>query len=140
MSVFAWRRRMTRHFGEQWISFAELHLMSTKRRWHAFSVQVDSGAVISVMPRSAADLLGIQLENGEPIDLAGVGASARPFFVHRIPARIGDLPEFALRVAVADHEDVPNLLGRLDVLDRFRIDFNPLFEETRFSQPQAQGA
>jgi hypothetical protein len=135
MSVFAWRRRATRHFGEQWVPFAELSLKSSAGRWRSFAVQVDSGAVISVLARSAADLLGIDLTKGEPIELAGIGGEARRYFVHALHARIGDLPEFAMRVAVADREDVPNLLGRLDVLDRFQIDLDASLEETRVTQP-----
>jgi|GEM_PF-3574276 len=135
MDAFAWRRRTTRHFGEQWVPFAEIGLKSTAGRWYSFSVQVDSGAVISVVSRSAADLLGIDPCKGEPIELAGVGTAARRYSVHRFAARIGDMPEFKMRIAVAEHENVPNLLGRLDVLDHFQIDLDVSLEETRVSPP-----
>ena len=135
MPQFAWRRRVTRHFGEQWVPFADLSLQAISGRWRELSVQVDSGAVLSVLKRSAADLLGIHLEAGESIDLAGIGAPARRYFIHTCSATLGDSPEFHIRVAFADHEDVPNLLGRLDVLDRFQIEFDPSCEETRFSLP-----
>ncbi len=133
MNAFAWRRRTTRHFGEQWVPFAEINLQSASGRWHAFSVQVDTGAVISVVPRSAAELLGVDPEKGESIDLAGVGAPPRHYVIHRFNARIGDMPQFEMRVAVADCEDVPSLLGRLDVLDRFQIDLDVSLEKTRIS-------
>ena len=133
MPVFAWRRRMTRHFGEQWTPFAELDLKTVSGHWRAISVQVDIGAVVSVVRRSTAELLGIVLEKGEPIDLAGIGAEPRKYFLHRIPARIGDLPECTMRVAVADSEDAPNLLGRLDVIDRFQMILDPDLIETRFA-------
>lgn len=135
MSVFAWRRRATRHFGEQWVPFAEVSLRSTSGRWHAFSVQVDTGAVISVVPRSAGELLGIVPDKGEAVDLAGVGAPPQRYFVHRFAARIGDAPDFQMRIAVADREDAPSLLGRLDILDRFQIDLDVSLEETRVSAP-----
>ncbi len=135
MSVFAWRRRATRHFGEQWVPFAELHLRSISGRWRTFSVQVDSGAVVSVLSCSAAELLGIELEKGDSIDLAGVSAPPRRYLVHELSARIGEMPEFTMRLAIADQEHVPNLLGRLDVLDRFQIDLDPSLEETRLSLP-----
>lgn len=135
MGAFAWRRRKTLHFGEQWVPFAEVNLCSTSGRWQAFSVLVDSGAVISVLSPSAAELLGVEPEKGEMIELAGIDAPARRYFVHRFTASIGEMPEFTLRIAVADHEGVPNLLGRLDVLDRFQIDLDPSREETRFRLP-----
>lgn len=135
MSVFAWRRRNTRHFGEQWVPFAEVHLKSRSGRWYTFSVQVDTGAVISVVSRSVGELLGHPAADGERIELAGVDAPARRYFVQQIPTRIGDMSEFQMRVAVAEHEDVPNLLGRLDVLDRHQIDFDASLEETRLTFP-----
>ncbi len=135
MITFAWRRRVTRHFGEQWVPFAELSLKSTRGRWYSISMQVDSGAVISVVPRSVAELLGLRLVNDQPIELASVGAKARGYFVHLVEARIGNMPEFEMRIAVAEGEDVPNLLGRLDVLDRFQIDLDASLEETRVSTP-----
>ncbi len=133
MAEFAWRRRMTPHFGEQWVPFAELNVKSTAGRWRTFSVPVDSGAVISLMPRSAAELLGIQPNVGESIELTGVGGATRRYFVHRFETRIGDHPQFEMRIAVADSENVPPLLGRLDVLDRFQIEFDPLLAHTRIS-------
>ncbi len=119
MSVaFAWRWKPTRCFGSQWVPFADLHLRSTNGRWHTFAVQVDTGAVVSVLPRSAAELLAIRWREGELADLSGISGPARPYFVHILKARLGDLAPFSLRVAFADSEDVPNLLGRLDFLDR----------------------
>ena len=135
MAVFAWRRRTTRHFGDHWVPFAELHLKASNGRWRTFAVQVDSGAVVSVLARSAGDLLGVDLEAADSIELAGVGQSPRPYCVQRFPARIGDSAEFGLRVALAHREDTPNLLGRLDVLDRFQIDLDVSLEETRFTAP-----
>jgi hypothetical protein len=135
MAVFAWRRRLTRHFGEQWVPFAEVRLRSKAGRWHGLSLEVDSGAVVSVLRRSAADLLGIDYKSGEAIDLASVGSLPQRYAIHKLEAQIGDLPAFELRIAFAEREDVPNLLGRLDVLDRFQIDLDVSLEETRFSAP-----
>lgn len=134
--TFAWRRRATRHFGDQWVPFAEIGLRTTSGKWRTFAVQVDTGAVISVLHRSAADLLGIQLQSGRPVDLVSVGSSPRPYFVHEVPARIADLPEFLLRVAIADGERVPNLLGRLDVIERLRIDLDAAIKATRITMPE----
>lgn len=133
MPSFAWRRRMTRHFGEQWTPFAELDLKSVSGHWCVVSVQVDTGAVVSVFRRSTAKLLGINLGDGVPIDLAGIGAVPRTYYLHRLSARIGDLPQFTIRVAVAESEETPNLLGRLDVFDRFQMILDPDHTETRFA-------
>jgi hypothetical protein len=130
--AFPWHRQMTRHFGEQWIPVAELHVQAASGRWRKFSLRVDSGAVISVLTRSAADLLGIPCESGEEVDLTGIGAGPRRYFVHRVIARIGGMQDFEMRIAFADREDVPNLLGRLDLIDRFDIILKARRHETRF--------
>lgn len=91
--------------------------------------------MVSVVRASTAAWLGIDLETGEPIDLAGVGGHLQRFYLHRLEARLADLPPFTFRVAFAGSEDVPNLLGRLDVLDRFGIHLDPGRSESRFSLP-----
>ncbi len=133
MVTVAWRRRATRHFGDQWVPFAELKLQATSGRWRTFAVQVDTGAVISVLHRSAATFLGIELESGGRIELKGVGGSPVPYYVHAVTARIADLPAFPIRVAFAEDEGVPNLLGRLDVLEHLRIDLDAAIKGTRIS-------
>lgn len=135
MGTFAWRRQPTRHFGEQWVPYAELSLSATGDRWRTFSLQVDTGAAISVLRRSSADVLGLDYSGGTPIELSAVGGQALRYFVHKLSARIANLGPFELRVAIAEREDVPNLLGRLDVLDRLQIDLDVSLEETRFSAP-----
>lgn len=135
MAQFAWRSYPTRHFGPQLIPFAELGLKDRDDRWRSFSVQVDSGASISVLARSAGELLGLDVERGERIELAGVSAGPQTYYVHRVQARIAEAPIGAIRIAFADRENVPNLLGRLDVFDRLQVDFDPSVRETAFRAP-----
>lgn len=104
-------------------------------RWRTFSLLVDSGAVVSLLSRSVGDLLGVPIESGRRVTLTGVGRRENEVFVHELPARIGDGPAQATRFAISMSEDVPNLLGRLDVFDRFRVDFDPARMETRFRGP-----
>jgi hypothetical protein len=135
MPVFAWRRQQTRHFGEQWVPFAEMHLKAESGRWYAFAAQVDTGAVVSVAPRSVADLLGLERSEGDAIELSGVDAPPRRYFLQTISTRIGEMDEFPMRIAIAEQENVPTLLGRLDVLSRYQIDFDTSLEETRIMHP-----
>lgn len=98
-------------------------------------MRVDSGAVISLLCRSVADLLGVSLESGQHVVMTGIGQKQNDLYVHKLTARIGDSPELSARFAVSPSEDVPNLLGRLDFFDRFQVDFDPSLEETRFTAP-----
>ena len=123
-SAFAWTRCQTRHFGVQWVPFAQLNIRAANGRWESFSVQIDTGAVISVLARSATDLLGLRFDAGDPIDLTSVGGASHRYYVYRLITRIGGLPERTLRIAIAETENAPNLLGRLDFLDSYRLSFD----------------
>ncbi len=136
MPVFAWRNEPTRHFGEQPIPFASVGIKDPDERWRTFSLLVDSGAVISLLCRSVGELLRVPIESGRRITVTGVGRKENVVFVHQLTARVGDGPEFPARFAISTSEDVPNLLGRLDVFDRFLIAFNPSRNETRFDLPR----
>ena len=131
MAAFAWRRRPTRHFGEQWVPFVDLNLRQANGAWQDFSLQIDTGALISVLRRSAAELLGVNLTSGDQVELGSIGGHPHRYFVHRLQAQIADLAPFTLRVAIAEVEAVPNLLGRIDVFDLLRLDFNPSMQQTR---------
>lgn len=135
MPAFAWRKRATRHFGEQWVPIAHLQLQDVRGAWREFALQIDTGAVITTLARSAADLLGIDFQRGAALELVSVGGSVNRFSLHEVPARIGDASAPRLRIAFAEREDVPNLLGRLDILDRFQLDFDPSTEETHIRAP-----
>ncbi|MBI5765083.1 MAG: aspartyl protease family protein [Planctomycetes bacterium] len=135
MAVFEWRRRPTRHFGDEWIPCVDLSLKSATGRWRDIAVHIDTGAVVSVLRSSVAEMLGISVTNGEQVDLSGIGAPARHYYLHVCTARIGNLPEFKMRIAFSDGMDVPNLLGRLDVLDRFHLTLDPSRQESRFAIP-----
>ena len=72
MPVWKWRRRPTRNFGDVWVPFAHIEIQTAEGRFQSFALQVDSGAMVSLLRRSVADLLGIQLEQGREIQLSGV--------------------------------------------------------------------
>ncbi len=136
MAVYSWRRRPTKHFGEVWVPFAQVSIQGSDGRFQAFAVQIDSGATVSLMRRSVADLLGLPFEAGERIDLTGVGGAQTTAFVHKLPTRFEDnWPPVEVRYAIAEVETVPNLLGRLDVFDRLQIDFDVSLSETRITAP-----
>ena len=90
------------------------------------SAYADSGADITIFPRSVCELLGLRLQDGQESTVTGVGGEEIKIFIHRIMARIGD-EELNIRAGFAEREDIPYLLGRTDILARFNI----LFEEHR---------
>ena len=133
MPTFKWRRRRTRHFGEVWVPFAEIGLRRADGGHQPLAIQIDSGAVISLLRRSAAELLGIDLQTGEKIDFGSVGGNRVCAFRHDLQARFSDGFEMRVPFAIAEREDVPNLLGRLGIFDKLQVDFDATLQETRIS-------
>lgn len=54
MAVYKWRLRHTEHFGDVWFPIAHVELWSRDHGFEAFAFQVDSGAIVSLLRRSAA--------------------------------------------------------------------------------------
>lgn len=131
MGWHKWRRRPSKHFGEVWVPFVRMGLQSAYGRWRSVTLQVDSGAIVSLLKRSVADLLGLRLEAGRRIELTSIGGHSTVVYVHTIQTRIDENFIRNVRFAIAEREDVPNLLGRLDVFDFLRIVFDPMNHETQ---------
>lgn len=86
-------------------------------------VIVDSGADISLIPKGVGASLGFVLLAGEEIKtLYGIGEGAAPFVVRDIFLTIDDV-ERQIRIGWALIEEIPILLGRLDLFSLFDINF-----------------
>lgn len=63
--------------------------------------------------------------------MTGVGGAKNALRLFAIPTLYDDLwPPVETRFAISESEDVPNLLGRLDVFDRYQVIFDPRHRET----------
>ncbi len=86
-------------------------------------VYVDSGADVTLISRSVGDYLGFKIGEDEKIqDIKGVGGKAVPIIIKSAKIRIGDITTDA-RIAWSLVEDVPLLLGRIDIFNLFDIIF-----------------
>ena len=130
MSIHKWRRLPTKYFGEVWVPFAHIQLEDSTGKLHALSLQIDSGAVVSLLSRSVAELLEIDLKKGHRVELGSVGGAATVAYVHSIETVFVERMRFPVRFAIADTENVPNLLGRLDVFDQLQLDFDATLNQT----------
>jgi hypothetical protein len=70
---------------------AKLSLKSADGYWYTFTAYVDSGADVSLFTRGDAELLGINIYEGEPWELTGIGGAVIPAYLHETLARIGPL-------------------------------------------------
>lgn len=121
MIEFEWKRKRSAKFGIVYFPVAQGIIFGPENEMKA-EFLVDSGADISVIPYEAGIYLGFQLESAESIaDIEGIGGSM-PFVIRELQIAIGEY-EFSARVAWSLSDEVPYLLGRMDIFDRFRIEF-----------------
>lgn len=101
---------------------ASLEFKSGSGEWIEIRMYIDSGADMTLIPLSFGRLLGLALRKEDIKHLRGVGGGEVPVIVARVDIRMDDV-EFPIDVAWTLEEDVPPLLGRLDVFDRFDVEF-----------------
>ena len=86
-------------------------------------VYVDSGADISLIPKSIGDILGFIIEKTDKItEIKGVGERGVPIIIKKLKIKIGERM-IDTRIAWALIEEVPLLLGRTDIFNLFDICF-----------------
>lgn len=123
---FPYKKEPSTVFGYVYRPVVEIYLRTRDGDWFKVSTYADSGADITIFPRSVCELLGLSLQDGQESTVTGVGGEEIKIFIHRIMVRIGD-EELKIRAGFAEREDIPYLLGRTDILTCFNI----LFEEHR---------
>jgi predicted aspartyl protease len=132
MAAFEWVLKQSSHFGKVWVPVVVAQIQSSSGTFKLLHMFVDSGAIVSFVPCSLADELGINLESGRSVRLANVAGGHNDAFVHELTVRLDDdEPAMLVPVAFATREGVPNLLGRLGVFDQRRNEFDPQQRLTR---------
>lgn len=101
---------------------ALVEFQDTGGNWIFKDLYIDSGADITLVPRSVGDLLGFELGSEESIEEIGGIAGKLPTVRRRTNMKIDNV-EFEVELAWALTEEAPLLLGRKDVFDAFHIIF-----------------
>ena len=83
-------------------------------------VYVDSGADMTLIPKSMGDLLGFKINEDKITEVKGVGERVIPVVIKKAKIQIGE-KEIEIHLAWSLVEEVPMLLGRKDLLDHFEI-------------------
>ncbi|HUT37179.1 MAG TPA: hypothetical protein VNE39_27100 [Planctomycetota bacterium] len=83
---------------------------------------LDSGADISIIPRSFGQLIGLSSEGATRAELKGVGSGPLRYHLCSARIRIRHI-ELPVRIGWCEIEDVPLLLGRLDLFDSLDVEF-----------------
>lgn len=119
--TFPYREERSKIFGRIYRPVARVKIKS-ENVWVPQWMYVDSGADITLIPRSVGDLLGFEVEREKIVDISGVGGGNVPVIIKEMMIDIGG-EIFDARVAWALIEEVPPLLGRMDVFLKFEVVF-----------------
>ncbi len=88
------------------------------------AMYIDSGADISMIPYHFGKALGLYQEPDDEIhNIKGIEGSGVPYIIKELELAMG-LNFHTIRVAWAQTEEVPILMGRMDIFNRYRITFN----------------
>ena len=120
---FGYRKERARIENEIYRPVASVYLKGSDGNWYLFYPYVDSGADISLFTRTDCDLLGYDLKTGEERLIGGVMGGLMKVYIHKMAIRIGDA-EFDAKISFADREEVPRLLGRMGIFQKFQVCFD----------------
>jgi hypothetical protein len=95
---------------------------------HEFRVEIpmyiDSGADISMIPYRFGKALGFKQEKKDNIqEVKGISGAGIPYSIKEITLILNG-QKLNVRIAWALVEEVPMLMGRMDIFDKFRIIFD----------------
>lgn len=120
MTTFPYRREPSVAFGSMLRPVAS-PVLSTEVATLEVAMYIDSGADMTVIPLRLGRSLGFRQRPVDRIlELSGISGAGVPYVVRTARIAIGT-ESFKVRLAWALIEEVPLLLGRVDVFPRFRI-------------------
>ena len=123
--VFPYKQKESGIFGKTKRPLIDLHIFSeTKKDWLFLAeVLADTGADISILPRTIGESLVNDIKKGRYLEIRGITPGAyTEVFIHNLTCKIGEV-KFNTPFAIADSDDVPPILGRVKGLDIFEAIF-----------------
>ena len=110
---------------------AEVLIQAKDGGWLTAFMYIDSGADVSLIPRQFGEVLGLTVEREKIHEIKGLGERTVPVIMKKLKMRI-DKKTFVAGIAWSLIEEVPLILGRLDVFDSFKITFDQKSEVVGF--------
>lgn len=110
---------------------ADVFLKSKLGGWIEFHPYIDSGADVTLIPFSLGKLIGLSKDHKNVDHIGGIKGRV-PVIYNQILIKIGGM-EIETKVAWTLIENVPPLLGRQGIFDKFHITFKQDREEVVFN-------
>ena len=116
--------------GATWVPTATVEIKYQKLLLSC-EMLVDTGAYLRMIPYQIGTELGLTISEDGILEAGGTGGASIPHVVKEVELRIGGNFIHA-RIGWALTDEVPLLLGRLDVFDEFDIEFSQSRRKTIF--------
>lgn len=111
---------------------ADVFLKTKSDYWIEFHPYIDSGADVTLIPLSLGKLIGLSRDEKKIEHIGGIRGSV-PVIYSQMLVKIGGI-EIKTKVAWALIEEVPPLLGRQNIFDKFHIIFKQDREQIIFEE------
>ena len=121
MYEFDYREEDSRIFGKVLRPVITAEMKSEKSDWQPFIAYIDSGANISIAPRSFGEALQLDLSKNLS-EVKGIGDARIPISIHDIDMKING-KTVNIKLAIALIEKIPYLLGRAGFFRNYSINF-----------------
>ena len=121
MIKFSFEKRYSEKLGEILKPIIPVSIRGPKKSINIFML-LDSGSDISLIPYSVGESIGLELDMANHSEVQGIGEGSVPYILSNVELNIGDV-EIAIRIGWALIEEVPFILGRLDLFQFFSVEF-----------------
>jgi len=81
---FRYKKEPSKVFGFIYRPVVEVYLKTKQGEWFKVSPYADSGADITIFPRSVCEILGLRIEDGQQSTITGVSGEEIRIYIHRI--------------------------------------------------------
>jgi len=132
MIEFRFEKRNTKRLGQILKPIIPVSIIGPKRNLNIFML-LDSGADLSLIPYSVGETIGLELDIENRSEVQGIGEGSVPYILTTVKLKIEEV-EIPIRMGWALIEEVPFILGRLDIFKKFSIEFRE-FENKIFLNP-----
>jgi len=124
VAAFPYKEAWTEKFGLVFVPVAYIGFPNIKRKIEFVEMLWDSGADITLIPKSFGEYLGFKIEKEEDIEeLRGIAEGVVPVATRKVMIQLGE-EVVNIRIGWALIEEIPLLLGRLDIIDKFTVELN----------------
>ncbi|MFA4819475.1 MAG: hypothetical protein WC613_00785 [Candidatus Aenigmatarchaeota archaeon] len=120
---FSYIKKESRILGHVLKPLISIEILSKDDLWYGLDeVLVDTGADITLIPKSVGEVLVGDITLGKKAAIKGITPFELIIYIHNLKMKVMN-KEFETSIAIADSDDVPAVLGRFKALDLFNAEF-----------------